>query len=164
MSLGSECYFDEMLREVSNYIPFLLIPLIGWGVARHLRRKNDLTVFKQITLSIGLTAFFITEMTRSFWRPYVYSNSIFDYYFSDTIGNTFGTVTAIFIVLTLAGKGTRQDWKLICIIIAGLAAFEFFDYPSRFDPNDLIATFVFGIPSMALYFVLLRKFGPEDET
>lgn len=54
---------------------------MGWGVVRLLKNKNDYNALKKITLCVGLAAFFITEMTRSFWRPYVYKNEIFDYYF-----------------------------------------------------------------------------------
>ncbi len=147
-----------MIREISNYIPFFLIPLMGWGVVRLLKKKNDFNSLKKLTLSIGLIAFFITEMTRSFWRPYVYRNGVFDYYFADTIGNSFGTITAIFMLLTLVGKGTKQDWKLICMIIMGLIAYEYLNYPSRFDFNDVIATIIFGVSSFILYFILLRKY------
>jgi len=150
-----------LIIEVSNYIPFFLIPLMGWGVVRLLKEKNDFNSLKKVTLCIGLIAFFITEMTRSFWRPYAYQNEVFDYYFSDTIGNSFGTIAAIFMLLTLVGKGIRQDWRLVCFIIIGLIIYELLGYPSKFDFNDLIATIVFGIISLNSYFVLLRKYGKQ---
>lgn len=132
---------------------------MGWGVVRLLKKKNDFSALKKITLCVGLAAFFITEMTRSFWRPYVYKNDIFDYYFSDTIGNSFGTIAAIFMLLTLVGKGKKEDWKLVCLIIVGLIVYEFLGYPLRFDVNDVIATMIFGVVSLVSYFILLNRHG-----
>ncbi|MCP4977566.1 MAG: hypothetical protein GY931_15545 [Maribacter sp.] len=144
---------------LSNYIPFVLIPFIGWGVTRFLKKNSNYTPLKKVTLYIGLTAFFITEMVRSFYRPYVQKNDVFDYYFSDTIGNSFGTITAIFMVLTLSGKGSKNDWKIIVILILGLICYEFLNLASRFDYRDVIATIIFGTFSSLLYFYLIMKYS-----
>lgn len=146
-----------MLKEISTYIPFILIPFMGWGVSHYLKKKNDFNALKKITLSIGLIAFFVTEMTRSFWRPYVYKNEIFDYYFSDTIGNSFGTITAIFMLLTMVGKGNKQYWKLIALVIIGLIIYDYMGYPSKFDFNDVIATIIFAIISLFSYLIMLKN-------
>lgn len=134
---------------------------MGWGVVRLLKKKNEFHSLKKITLYVGLTAFFITEMTRSFWRPYVYKHDVFDCYFSDTVGNSFGTITAIYMLLTLAGKEKKQDWKLACFIIIGLIFYELLGYPSKFDLNDVIATIIFGIISLISYLILLRTYGKQ---
>lgn len=130
---------------------------MGWGVSHYLKKENDFNALKKITLSIGLIAFFVTEMTRSFWRPFVYKNEIFDYYFSDTIGNSFGTITAIFMLLTMVGKGNKQDWKLILLVIIGLIVYEYMGYPSKFDFNDVITTIIFGIISLFSCLTLLKN-------
>ena len=52
---------------MKNYIPFILIPFIYWGVLHHLRKKDKLTSLKKITLFIGIAAFSITELGRSFY-------------------------------------------------------------------------------------------------
>lgn len=101
-------------------------------------------------------------MVRSFYRPYVQKNVVFDYYFSDTIGNSFGTITAIFMVLTLSGKGTKKDFKIIGIIILGLIGYEFLNIASRFDYRDVIATLIFGTFSFIFYNYLLKRI-PEDQ-
>ena len=146
---------------MDNYIPFILIPIIYWGVLHHLKKKNNLTSLKKITLLIGISAFLITELGRSFYRPYIYANKIDDYFIADTIGNSFGTVTAIFMILTLSGKGTSKDWKIVFIIIAGLIIYEFLNLTGKtaIDVNDIIATVVFGTISVLIYFFLLKKYG-----
>lgn len=151
-----------MIKEISNFIPFFLIPFIGWGVTRYLKKKNRFTPFKKATLYIGLGAYFITEMVRSFWRPYAQQNGIVDFNFSDTIGNSFGTMTAIFMILTLSGKGEKRDWRFIAIIIIGLIVYEYLNPPSRFDFNDVIATIIFGSLSLVLYLYLLYKFNKSN--
>ena len=146
---------------MDNYIPFILIPFIYWGVLHHLKKKDNLSSLKKITLLIGIVAYSITEFGRSFYRPYIYANKINDYFIADTIGNSFGTVTAIFMVLTLTGKGTNKDWSIVIIIIAGLLLYELLNLTGKtsVDINDMIATVVFGIISVLLYSFLLRQYG-----
>ena len=146
---------------MDNYIPFLLIPLIYWGVLRYLKKKNKLTLLKKNTLIIAITAYSITELGRSFYRPYIYANKIDDFLIADTIGNSFGTMTAIFMILTLSGMGTGKDWKMIVIIIAGLLLYELLNLTgkTRVDVNDMIATVIFGALSALIYFLLLRKYA-----
>ena len=145
------------------YIPFILIPFIYWGVLHHLKKKNNLITLKKNTLFIGMIAFFITELGRSFYRPYIYSNKINDFFIADTIGNSFGTMTAIFMILTLSGKGTNKDWRIIIIIVTGLLLYELLNLIGKkaTDIHDLFATVIFGVISAILYFILLRNYGEK---
>lgn len=149
---------------MDNYVPFILIPFISWGVLQYLKRKNNLTSLKKITLLIAMTAFAITELGRSFYRPYIYANNINDYYIADTIGNSFGTLTAIFMVITLSGKGTNKDWNLFLIIIPGLLVYELLNLTGKtaIDINDMIATIIFGVISAILYLYILKKYGRNN--
>ena len=118
-------------------------------------------MLKKITLTIGASAFFLTEMARSFYRPYIYAHDINDWVVADTIGNSLGTVAAVFMILTMSGRGTSWDWRLVGMVIAGLIAYEmlniFGDHP--FDVNDVIATLVFGTISIAIYARILARYG-----
>ena len=149
---------------MDNYIPFILIPFICWGILHYLKKKDELTPLKKRTLFIGITAFAITELGRSFYRPYIYSNKIDDFFIADTIGNSFGTMTAIFMILTLSGKGTNKDWKIVLIITAGLLIYELLNLTGKtaIDINDMIATLIFGTISALIYFILLRKYGEKS--
>jgi len=146
---------------MDNYIPFILIPFICCGVLHYLKKNNNLTSLNKRTLLIAITAFFITELGRSFYRPYIYENKIEDFLIADTIGNSFGTMTAIFMILTLSGKGTKKDWNIVFTIIAGLLVYELLNLTGKtaIDINDMIATVVFGTISALIYFFLLRKYG-----
>ena len=149
---------------MDNYIPFVLLPFIYWGVLHHLKKKDNLTSLKKITLFIGITAFSITELGRSFYRPYIYANKIDDYFIADTIGNSFGTITAVFMVLTLSGKGTNKDWSIVFIVIVGLLFYELLNLAGKtsVDINDMLVTVVFGIISVLIYFFLLRKYDENN--
>ena len=151
---------------MDNYIPFLLIPFVGWGVTHYLKKKNKLTPLKKITLSIAIIAFSITEFGRSFYRPYIYENSINDHLIADTLGNSFGTITAIFMILTLSGNETKKDWTIVAIIIFGLLIYELFNLTGKtaIDVNDMIATIIFGAISVVIYFFILKKYGQENKT
>lgn len=146
---------------MQNYVPFFLIPFIFWGVRRFLVSRNDYTTLKKITLSIGVTAWFLTEMARSFYRPYIYANHIDDWVIADTIGNSLGTITAIFMILTMSGRGTHWDWRLVAMVIAGLIAYELLNLTGHrsFDLNDVIATVIFGGISILVYARILARYG-----
>lgn len=148
---------------MDNYIPFVLIPFIGWGVRHYLIKHNDFSTLKKITLGIGISAYFVTEMARSFYRPYIYANDIEDWVIADTIGNSLGTVTAIFMILTMSGRGTSWDWRLVAMVIAGLIGYEMLniveDHP--FDVNDVLATILFGGISILIYTRILAKHGKQ---
>jgi hypothetical protein len=72
-------------------------------------------------------------------------------------------MTAIFMILTLSGKGTNKDWIIVFIIIAGLLFYELLNLTGKtaIDVNDMIATVVFGTISAITYFFLLRKYGTK---
>ena len=144
-----------------NYVPFVLIPFIGWGVRRYLIGRDDYPTLKKITLSVGISAYFLTEMARSFYRPYIYANDISDWVIADTIENSLGTVTAVFMILTLSGRGTSWDWRLVGMVLAGLVGYEILNLGSHhpFDLNDVLATLVFGGISALIYARILAKHG-----
>ncbi len=155
-----------MPGDLTLYIPFVLVPIMGWGIRRMLKKKNDYSPLKKATLAIGLSAFFLTEMARSFYRPYIYKHNIFDYYIADTIGNSLGTIAAIFIILTMAGKGNRSDFKLLFIVFTGLIGYEcvnpLFNHP--LDIRDIFATMIFGSLSFLMYQFLLKKYSGSGMT
>jgi hypothetical protein len=146
---------------LQNFVPFFLIPFIGWGVRHHLLKRGEYTQLKQCTLGVGITAYFLTEMARSFYRPYVYANGIDDWVIADTIGNSLGTVTAVFMILTLAGRGDSRDWRLVGLVLTGLIAYELLNpFSSRaLDLNDIYATLIFGAFSIVTYASVLRRHG-----
>ncbi len=103
--------------------------------------------------------YLITEVGRSFYRPYIYAHNIFDYYIADTLGSSFGTLTAMFMVILMVGKSNIKDLYGLTAIIFGLVVYEFTSIgKSNFDPHDVIATFIFGAIGILTYILLLRRF------
>jgi hypothetical protein len=150
---------------VQNFVPFLLIPFIGWGVSHHLLKRGEYTKLKQCTLGVGITAYFFTEMARSFYRPYIYAHGIDDWVIADTIGNSLGTVTAVFMILTLAGRGNSKDWLLVGLVLTGLITFELLNpFSNRaLDLDDIFATVVFGALSIGIYAPILGRLGTRGD-
>ena len=150
---------SELLKEL---VPFIFIPILGWVTLYYLKKSGKINLLRKTTLLIALIAFLLTELGRSFYRPFIYANNINDYFIADTIGNSLGTATAIFFILTISGKGNSKDFILILIIVLGLLLYEasnlLFNYPV--DIHDMISTVIFGIISGLLYWRLLKK-SPE---
>ena len=150
-----------MQKHLDNYIPFVLVPFIGWGVRHYLIARRDYSSLKKITLGIGITAWFLTEMARSFYRPYIYAHDINDWVIADTIGNSVGTVTAVFMIPTMSGRGTSWDWRLVGMVISGLLGYDLLNLVNDrpLDINDVLATLIFGGISAVTYAGILARYG-----
>lgn len=53
--------------------------------------------------------FVLTEIGRKIYRPYIYSNDIFDYWIADTIGNLTGTIAIIFLILLVLIQNINRE-------------------------------------------------------
>ena len=102
-------------------------------------------------------------MARSFYRPYIYTNNIDDWVIADTIGNSLVTITAIFMILTMSGRVTNWDWRLVGMVIAGLIGYEILNLPGHqsFDINDVVATIIFSSVSILVYAHILARYGEQ---
>lgn len=115
--------------------------------------------YRLINGLVGVVAFLVTEAGREFYRPYIYSNRVDDFGIADTLGNSFGTVAAVYIVLCLTGKNTPWDYRFIVFLALGLCGYELLQGPmgGAIDPKDIVATVVAGAFCLALYRVLHRQ-------
>ena len=143
---------------IADFVPFVLIPFIAWGVRRYKRQQDDFGPLKQKTFAIGIGAYFVTEMARSFYRPFIYANEISDFHIADTIGNSTGTVTALFMVLTMMKTGQMKDSYLFALIGIGLIGYEVLSGTGSrsVDTWDVAATLLFTACSVVLYFGYLK--------
>ena len=139
------------------FVPFCAIAISSLLIYFYLNKTERFTRLKKITLTIFIIAFILTELGRSFYRPYIYAHNINDYFISDTIGNSFGTVATIFFILTVVGKGNSKDIILISFIILGLVLYEGINLVSNypFDIKDIVTTVLFGLLSIYIYRRLL---------
>lgn len=119
-----------------------------------------LTRERIVHLGIGLTALILYEFVgRPIYRPYVYAHNIFDFHIADTLGNSLGTITTIFVAIGLLGREPAQHKFLIVTTTLAVTCFEL-AHPLLGKPMDLwdiAATLITGFLSYGLYILLSRK-------
>ena len=133
--------------------------MLGVGTYYYLKKTGRFNHLRKRTLLISVFAFTLTEIGRSFYRPFIYANKVNDFFIADTIGNSLGTITAIFFLLTIVGKENSKDFYLIFTVTVGLILYEgsniLFNY--QVDINDIISTILFGFVSALIYWRLLKR-------
>lgn len=116
--------------------------------------KWTLTKGRVINLTIGLSAVLIYEfIARPIYRPYIYRNNINDFHFADTIGNSLGTIAAIFVSIAFLGETRVQHLLLIKIIAISVVLYEI-AHPllgKPIDPWDIAATILTGGLCLIVY-------------
>jgi len=111
--------------------------------------------------------FFLTEIGRKIYRPYIYSNDIFDYWIADTIGNLTGTIAIIFFEFSIVNPKHRLGRILLILITLGLIVYELLQYfspRSILDWRDMIATLIAGLISWGIYEFLFKKLKEKEIT
>lgn len=105
-------------------------------------------------LAVGLSALLIYEfLARPIYRPYIYRNNIDDFHLADTIGNSLGTIAAVFVSIGFIGQGRAQHLSLIKIITISMVAYEIAQplLGKAIDPWDIVATLLTGGICLMLY-------------
>ena len=95
----------------------------------------------------------VYEIARATYRPYIYSQGINDFHIADTLGNSLGTVAAIFVFTSLLGRDLAQDYFMIRTVTISVAVYEL-AHPllgKPIDPWDLVATIITGVLCEILY-------------
>ena len=110
--------------------------------------------------------FILTEVGRKIYRPYIYHHHIDDWGIADTIGNSLGTLTQIFLYLGLANATRVESYRIIGFVTIGYIAYEIVQpiLPrGTFDMKDVIATFCAGLLA-ALLVTVVHRLSPQQET
>jgi hypothetical protein len=114
----------------------------------------------------GFVLFFImTEAGRKIYRPYIYHAHIDDFGIADTIGNSLGTLTQIFLYLGLINATKVESYRIIAFVTIGYIVYEIVQpiLPrGTFDWKDVLATFAAGIFSAAAV-TILHFYFPETD-
>jgi hypothetical protein len=111
--------------------------------------------------------FVFTEIGRKIYRPYIYSNGIFDFWIADTIGNLTGTIAIIFFDFAGVNPKYKQGRIFLIIITLGLIVYELLQYfspRSTIDWRDMIATLIAGLISWGIYEILFMKLKEKEIT
>lgn len=103
-------------------------------------------------LLIGLCALVVTEVGRHVYRPFIYANGIYDFHIADTLGNSVGTVTTVFVLLAVFGRDRNFDDGVILSTTIDLVLYEIAQplMGNPIDPWDIGATVVAGGLSLVL--------------
>ena len=101
---------------------------------------------------IGLGALLLTEVGRHVYRPFIYARNIYDFHIADTLGNSVGTVTTVFVMLAVFGRDRTFDDGIILSCTVGLVLYEIAQplMGNPIDPWDVGATVAAGILSWVL--------------
>ena len=115
-----------------------------------------------INMAVGLSAVLLTEVARAYYRPFIYSNAINDFHIADTLGNSLGTVAAVFVFTSLLGHDRAQDLFLIRTVTISVLVYEL-AHPllgKSIDIWDMAVTVLAGVFCEGLY-NLLHKQSPN---
>ena len=112
-----------------------------------------------LNLLVGISAVLLYEIARAYYCPYIYSQSINDFHFADTIGNSLGTVATVFVFASLLGRDQAQDYFLIRTVTISVLVYEV-AHPllgKPIDLWDLVATVLAGIFCEVLHRLIHRQ-------
>lgn len=115
---------------------------------------------RAIFLAIGLSALLFLEfIARPIYRPFIYSQNIFDFHIADTLGNSLGTIAGIFIIITFLGRDKSHYLFLIPTITFSFIFFEIMQplFGKPIDPWDIAATILSGGLSYMIFQLLHRN-------
>ena len=131
--------------------------------------KNRIFIIDAKRIAYFLTfvfMFVLTETGRFKYRPYIYSNDIFDFWIADTIGNFTGTIAIIFFNLVVYNPKYRSGRFFLVLITIGLIIYELIQYilpgTNTCDWRDIIATLVAGFISWGLYEMFFKKYAENE--
>jgi VanZ family protein len=109
---------------------------------------------------IAVLFFFLTEIGRNIYRPYIYANNIDDYGIADSIGNTGGIIVQIFFMLAILNSPRKKVFRVIGFIVIGYILYEILQpYLPRgvFDWKDIYGTLIGGVISLFVW-LFVKKF------
>lgn len=102
---------------------------------------------------VAVLFFFITEVGRHTYRPYIYENNINDFGLADSIGNLGGIVVQIFFSLAIINSPGKKAYNLIIFLVLGYIIYEILQpYLPKgvFDWKDIYGTVLGGIISTVI--------------
>ncbi len=126
-----------------------------------LLQKSTLRI---LYLAAFVGCFIATEIGRKVYRPYIYHNGIEDWGIADSIGNSLGTLTQIFLYLGLAHATQAQSYRIIGFVTLGYIAYEIVQpiLPrGTFDWADVLATVAAGCAA-AILVAVIHHYVPES--
>jgi len=108
--------------------------------------------------SIALGAIILYQVSRAYYRPYVYAHGIHDFHVADTLGNSLGTIATAFVFASLFGTHFQKELPALRAGAMCLILYELLQplLGKPIDPWDLIATLLAGAASELIFRRLCR--------
>ncbi len=112
---------------------------------------GTIDVFRLLYAATGAVAFFLTEIGRHIYRPYIYETGINDFGIADTMGNLGGIVVQIFLSLAVLNSQKIRAFNVIGFLVVGYILYEIAQpYLPRgvFDWKDIYGTIIGAVVSV----------------
>lgn len=109
---------------------------------------------------VAVTAFFITEVGREVYRPYIYSNDIYDLGIADSIGNLGGIIVQIFFTLAILNSPKSKAYRVIIFLVIGYILYEILQPylpKGTFDWIDIYATLFGGFIALLIHSLIIKR-------
>ena len=106
---------------------------------------------------LAVVFFFLTEIGRKIYRPFIYTNNIDDYGIADSIGNSGGIVVQIFFTLTILNSPGKKVFNVIGFLVVGYILYEIMQpYLPKgvFDWKDIYGSFMGGAIALLMLFFI----------
>jgi len=126
-------------------------------------KKIDL--YRIIYFIVAMMAFFVTEIGRYIYRPFIYKNGINDYGIADSIGNLGGIIVQIFLMLAILNSQNKKALNVIGFVTIGYVIYEILQpYLPKgvFDLKDIYGSFIGGGISVLIWFIISKVVKNKD--
>jgi hypothetical protein len=120
-----------------------------------------------VFLIIAVCAFWLTELGRFVYRPYVRINGIQDFGLADSVGNLGGIIVQIFFVCAVINPKKIHSYRWAVFLSIGYVVYEIVQpYLPRgvFDWKDIFGTLIGFVISLILLWIIWSKLPPKEET
>ena len=123
------------------------------------------TRYKVANLLIGAGALLLYEFVgRPIYRPYIYANQLNDFHIADTLGNTLGTMTTVFVAIAVFSKDRAGGFFILKMATLGVVLFELL-HPLLGKPTDVWdigATLLTGVFCYAIFDFISTRTIPQS--
>ncbi len=126
-------------------------------------KKIDL--YRIIYFIVAMMAFFVTEIGRYIYRPFIYKNGINDYGIADSIGNLGGIIVQIFLMLAILNSQNKKVLNVIGFVTIGYVIYEILQpYLPKgvFDLKDIYGSLIGGGISVLIWFIISKIVKNKD--
>ena len=121
---------------------------------------------QKIYLTVLISAIITGQILTLTYRPFIYSNNIFDFGLADTIGSLVSVVGLCFFFWTFKTYSNKEKNKHIIIAVLSYSLIweplGLIGLHGTFDWKDIIATFISGLLTFLLKEIIDKKFITND--